>query len=185
MQNVFNLTGKRLVPASFVLLMIISASVVTSCKDPWSNKETVALKTDSLKYNYISLADSISYGVVVKNRDGADQWQKKWLSSFEREEFIDFIFEGVYSGELQPYDYFSDKPINIAEVKKLENQEDFDRTRIGKIQFEERWFFNTEHLSMVKEVYSVMFAYEVYKDDGSFRGYKPAFKVRLQPHLEK
>ena len=178
-------TARKTGTGHLLLLVILLATALTSCRDPWSKEQTHALKTGQVKENYIRVADSISYGVVVKNRDASDQWQEKWLSSFDRREFVDFIFEGVYSGELQPYDYFSDEPMKIEEVRQLEKNDDFERSHIGKIQFEERWYFDPQSHSMVKEVHSVMFAYEVYKDDGSFRGYSPAFKVKFQQNLEK
>jgi len=164
------------------LLVILS---LTGCHDPWSKEPTQSLKTKEFQDNYIRMADSISYGVVIKNRDSGDTWQKKWLETLDREAFVDFLFDAVYSGRLQPYDYFTDEPLSVKAIRKLENSEPFDRSQIGKIQFEERWYFNKEQLSLVKEVYAVMLAYEVYRKDGTFRGYKPAFKIRLREKLQK
>lgn len=174
-------------PASktVVLVLLLLILGITGCRDPWSNEPTRSLQTEGFKDHYIRMADSISYGVVIKNRDPEDTWQKKWLGTLDRQEFIDFLFDAVYSGKLQSYDYFTDEPLSKKAIRELEKTEAFDRDRIGKIQFEERWYFDKEQLSMVKEVYSVMLAYEVYRKDGSFRGYKPAFKVRLREELQK
>jgi hypothetical protein len=154
------------------------------CKHEWEGEKKHTLRTDSVPNAFISIADSINYGVVVKPRNNADEWQKKWLQSFDRKELVDFIFDAVYSGRLQPYDYFDDKPITVDQVKKLEEKKEFDRSKIGKIQFKERWFFDPDQLKMVKEVYSVMLAYEVFRDNGEFRGYKPAFKVYLNQSIK-
>jgi hypothetical protein len=172
----------RLWVALALLLMMAAA---TGCRDAWDEKEEHNLKTDSLANRYISIADSINYGVVIKSRDTSDNWQEKWLKSFDREEFVDFIFEAVYEGRLQAYDYFTQKPLSLKAVKNLEARDDFRRSRVGKLQFKERWYFNTSSLQMVKEVYAVMLAYEVYRDDGTFRGYKPAFMVRLPANLKQ
>lgn len=169
-----------LVPA-----IVLMTGVFSGCKDTLERKEGTTLSTDSIPSQYVSIADSINYGVIIKNRDGSDNWQKKWLQSFERKAFVDFLFEAVYEGRLQPYDYFSGEPISIKEVRELESKQEFTRSRIGKIQFKERWYFDTEHLQMVKQVSAVMLAYEVYRDDGSFRGYKPAFLVKLPTNLKK
>lgn len=166
-------------------LAILLTTTLSGCRDRWDKEKTYDLQTESVQKEYIRMADSISYGVVIKNRDTADEWQKKWLQNLDREKFVDFIFEAVYSGRLQPYDYFTDEPIPIRAVRELEEKEEFDRSRIGKIQFEERWYFDKAGLNMIKEVYGVMFAYEVYKEDGRFRGYKPAFKVLLRENLKK
>ncbi len=166
---------------AFLALLVLAFS----CQRRWEDKETHTLKTDSIQNQYIGVADSINYGVVVKNRKESDQWQEKWLSSFERKAFVDHIFEAVYQGKLQPYDYFTHEPMTIEQVEKLEAKASFSRERVGKIQFKERWYFDPQQLSMVKEVHQIMLAYEVYRDDGSFRGYKPAFMVRLNPNLKK
>lgn len=168
---------------ALALLLVMAAA--TGCRDAWDKKEEHNLKTDSLANRYISIADSINYGVVIKSRDTSDNWQEKWLKSFDREEFVDFIFEAVYEGRLQAYDYFTQKPLSLKAVKDLEARDDFRRSRVGKLQFKERWYFNTSSLQMVKEVYAVMLAYEVYRDDGTFRGYKPAFMVRLPANLKQ
>ena len=168
-----------------MIAWVIITGLLSGCQNSLERKESTALSTDSLSGQYVSIADSINYGVVVKNRDESDTWQKRWLQNFERETFVDFLFEAVYEGRLQPYDYFSGEPMSLEEVRQLEKKEEFRRSRIGKIQFKERWYFDTDHLQMIKEVTAVMLAYEVYRDDGSFRGYKPAFLVKLPTNLNK
>lgn len=165
--------------------MILFAILIMGCKHKWERESKQSIQTDSIGREFISIADSINYGVVVKARNNGDDWQKKWLRSFDRKELVDFIFEAVYSGKMQPYDYFEDKPLSVDQIKQLENKEEFDRSNVGKIQFKERWYFNPDRLQMVKEVHSVMLAYEVYKENGTFRGYKPAFKVYLNNSVEE
>ena len=167
-----------------VMVLMLFGMLMIGCDKEWSKEKKHSIQTDSINDEFISIADSINYGVVVKARENADKWQKKWLSNFDRKELVDFIFEGVYSGKIQPYNYFEDKPISVKQVKELESKEEFDRSKVGKIQFKERWYFDPEHLKMMKEVYSVMLAYEVYRENGEFRGYKPAFKVYLNKSVE-
>lgn len=162
-----------------ILLVIASFILVTGCKKGWEREEKHVIQTDSLTNEFISIADSINYGVVVKTRKNEDEWQQKWLSTFDRRELVDFLFDAVYSGRLQPYDYFEDEPLSVEQIKQLENKEEFDRSKIGKIQFKEKWYFDPNRLKMIKEVYSVMLAYEIYRENGDFRGYKPAFQVYL------
>lgn len=165
------------------LMILLLTLAFTGCKHAWEKAEKHSVPSDSIRNRFISLADSINYGVVIKAREGADAWQKKWLSKLDRKKWVDFLFDAVYKGRLQPYDYFEDEPMTIEQVKELESKKEFDRSKISKIQFQEKWYFNPENLQMVKEVYSVMLAYEVYKDDGSFRGYKPAFKIILNQSI--
>ncbi len=135
--------------------------------------------TDTIKTSYNVIADSINYGVVIRNRDSTDIWREKWLSRLKRDSLVDLLFHAVYAKELQAYDYFTEEPLSTREVKKIEKREGFDRSRIGKIQFEEVWYFDPENYKMVKSVNSVMIAYETYRRDSTFRGYKPVFKVYL------
>ncbi|MGM0530079.1 MAG: hypothetical protein ACQER7_01855 [Bacteroidota bacterium] len=166
------------------MLIVLFAILIMGCKHKWERESKQSIQTDSISNEFISIADSINYGVEIKARNNEDDWQKKWLRSFDRKELVDFIFEAVYSGKLQPYDYFEDKQLSVDQIKQLENKEEFDRSNVGKIQFKEKWYFNPDKLQMVKEVHSIMLAYEVYKDNGKFRGYKPAFKVYLNKSVQ-
>ena len=140
--------------------------------------EHISVAAD-ISSTYNVLADTISYGVIIKNKDTSDKWQKKWLQNLRRDHFVDQIFNKIYSGELQPYSYFDEKQLSIKDIKSLEAKKEFSRNKIGKVQFKEIWYWNPEKKSMMKEVYSIMFAYERYNSDSTFRGYKPAFKVYL------
>jgi len=170
----------------FIISLIIIASI--GCNktkrekhEVFEQKETIS---DTLPQTYKVLADTISYGVVVRNKDTTDKWQKKWLKNLKLERFTNHLFQKIYSGEITPYRYFNEEPLTIKDIKNLEEQEEFARDKIGKIQFKEIWYFNPDNMKMVKKVYSVMLAYETYNSDGSFRGYKPAFKVYFNQSSE-
>jgi len=170
----------------FIISLIIVASL--GCNktkreknEAFEKKETIS---DTLTKSYTILADTISYGVVVRNRDTTDKWQKKWLKHLKLERFTNHLFQKVYSGKIKPYSYFNEKPLSIQDIKKLEEQEEFARDKIGKIQFKEIWYFDPDNMKMVKKVYSAMLAYETYNSDGTFRGYKPAFKVYFNQSSE-
>lgn len=147
----------------------------------FEKKETIS---DTLPNTYGIIADTISYGVVVKNKDTTDKWQKKWLKNLKLERFTNHIFHKIYSGKLTPYSYFEEEPLTIQDIKKLEEEKEFERDKIGKIQFKEIWYFDPDNMKMVKKVYSAMLAYETYNSNGSFRGYKPAFKVYFNQSSE-
>jgi c-di-AMP phosphodiesterase-like protein len=170
----------------FFIILILITHVISCKKIPnEQNKEKQKEKIDTLSTSFKRykkhevLADTISYGVVIKNKDTTNKWRKKWLKNLNREQFIDQIFNRIYSGELTPYSYFDEKQLSIKDIKSLEEKKEFNRNKIGKLQFKEIWYWNPEKKQMIKEVYSIMFAYERYNSDGSFRGYKPAFKIYL------
>lgn len=166
-----------------IIFAIFSLQSMISCQD--SKSPLHKAPKDTLKSSYQIISDSISYGVVIKSRDTTDTWQKKWLKSLDKQFLIERIFEAVYAKELQPYDYFTDEQLSVRDIKKLEQKKEFSRDRIGKIQFEETWSFDSKNLRMVKAVKSIMLAYEVYREDSTFRGYKPAFKVYLNTPFHK
>lgn len=173
---------------STLLYLIIPLLWVGCQSDPGEDKSSETKKKPATinqgqgksRDHYQVLADTISYGVVVKNKDSTDRWKEKWLRSLKLDQFVDQLFSKVYAGEATAYSYFDETPLTINDIKKLEEQEEFKRNRIGKIQFEEIWYYSNDQMKMEKHVYSVMLAYEVYRNDGSFRGYKPAFKIYFE-----
>lgn len=173
-------------PKFFIIALIIIATI--GCNKTKREKheafEQEATISDTLTNTYTVLADTISYGVVVRNKDTTDKWQKKWLKNLKLERFTDHLFQKIYSGKITPYSYFNEESLTIQDIKKLEEQEEFARDKIGKIQFKEIWYFDPDNMKMVKKVYSAMLAYETYNSDGSFRGYKPAFKVYFDQSSE-
>jgi hypothetical protein len=160
----------------FTLLAIVI--LIQGCYEQ-KNHEPALPPTDTISSSYKIIADTINYGIVVKNRDTTNRWQQKWLSHLDKDSLVDRIFEAVYARELKPYNYFTGEKIPLRKIRKLEKSQGFDRSSIGKLQFEEIWYFDPSRLRMVKSVNSIMLAYEVYRQDSTFRGYKPAFKVYL------
>lgn len=174
----------------FSTFIIISILIIAGfgCSKTKNEKTETFEQTESISdtvdETYTILADTISYGVVVRNQDTTDKWQKKWLKDLKLDQFTNHLFHKIYSGELTPYSYFEEEPLTIQDIKKLEEKKEFEREKIGKIQFKEIWYFDPDNMKMVKKIYSVMLAYEIYDSDGSFRGYKPAFKVYFNQSSE-
>lgn len=69
---------------------------------------------DSLAY---LLADTISYGVVVRNPDSLDTWTEKCLNRLDLITMVDVLFEAVYDQRATAYDYYTNEPLSIKEVK--------------------------------------------------------------------
>ncbi len=149
-----------------------------SCNSPSSsNKSIVYLNADSVAGDLI--ADTIIYDVIIKNRDKTDLWSNESIRKLKRSAFIDSVFTSVYDGKTNVYDFFSDKKLTIHEVKQLEKSEGFSRDNIGKIQFYELWYYNSNLVIMQKKVVCMVLGMEHYSESGEFRGYKPVFKMNL------
>ncbi len=115
--------------------------------------------------------------MIIKNVDPDDEWAEKCLRNLNRDKLISIIFDAVYNKLLIPYDFYTNEPIKLSRLRKLEKE--FARDNIGKLQFVEEWTFDETNLQLNKRVNSVLLAYEVFNSAGEVRGYKPAFYVRL------
>ncbi len=156
-----------------VLFSIILSGVFFSC-----NQKDIEIKKVDIgrANNYSVFADTIINDVLIQNPDNSE-WTDYCLRNLNKDVLVEEIFNSVYNGKLVPYEFFQNIPLEIKDIKSLENEPEFSRDKIAKVQFEEAWFFDTENQIMVKKVYSIMLAYEVYNLEGEIKGYKPAFKV--------
>ncbi len=160
-------------------MSILSLSLIwISCsKNTSSEKQIVYVNNDSTLGDLI--ADTIIYDVIIKNRDTSDTWKEECLQYLNKSALIDSLFSAVYSGRHKAYDLFSGEEINPQELSKLENEGAISRDDIGKIQFREVWYLNSEQFIMNKKVYSIVVGTETFADNGEFRDYKPIFKIDL------
>ncbi len=124
------------------------------------------------------IADPIIYDVIVKNPNPADDWSDYCLKNTDVEALSNIIFNAVYQGKLIPYYYRSDDSIlPIDSVKSIEKM--YKIENIGKIQFNEQWYFDENKLEMYKKVVSITIGYELKNHMEEISGYHPGFKVFL------
>ena len=125
------------------------------------------------------IADTIIYSVIIRNFDKDDTWAEERLRYTQADKIISTIFEKAYESKFQVYDYYTNSPLSIEQIKKLESSEDFSRDLIQELQFEEVWFMNDQVDWFHKEVLSINMGYAVYNSDGTQRGLKPVFRFRF------
>ena len=136
-------------------------------------------KTDA---NALNIANSITYGVIVKNPNPNDEWTDSCLQGFDKEAFINVVLQTVYSGRLTPYNYLDDKPVEIKEIKEFEKN--LKESGLGKVYFTEQWFFDEEKLQMTKVVNSITIGYELRNELDEIYGYKALFVIHLNENNE-
>ena len=163
-----------------LLIMMAAATGLFGCsssadKNP---KSTVTMAAGETWTGDI-IADPIIYEVLVKNPDLDDEWASEKIRKLKVQAFVNTLFDAVYEGRAIPYNYHTGEEMSIEEVRQLEASEEFDRSLIGKLQFDENWYFDTGSLRMKKEVRSVLLAYEVYDQFDEVMGYKAAFLIHL------
>ena len=163
-----------------ILLLLILISCKDSNKDKTDNKkplqETVVNKKPD---NYTVIADTIIYGVVLKNKNPDDYWTEDCLKYVDREKITDIIFKAIYDGRITAYDYYENTPFTISEIKKIEKENEFKRDRFAQIQFKEEWLFDEINFKMEKRVTSIILGYELYDNNNKVKAYRAAFKVYL------
>ena len=157
-----------------LVVVFIIASMFSSCNSNPTNDLNKANPIEDS--NYILIADTIINDVVIKNPD-KDEWTDYCLRNLDKNNLVNELFELVYSGKLVPYNFFHDTPMTIKEVKEIENEPNYSRDNVAKVQFEESWNFDSNNQKMMKKVHSIMIAYELYTSEGKVKGYKPIFKV--------
>jgi hypothetical protein len=134
-------------------------------------------KTDLNKNNAVVIADTIIYSVTTKNASPEDEWTEYCLRKMDNQALANIVFNAIYNGRLTPYNYDTEEPMTIAQVRAFEK--DNRRDKIAKVQFVEEWYFDEQNLQMGKRVNAIMLAYELRNRKNEVSGYKAGIKVYL------
>lgn len=185
-------------------IIILLAGIILinlfACKSNKEDKTENNLKSDSVlseipevrmgnfyadsanKTNAVVLADTIIYYTIIKNPDPDDDWQEQCLSRLDRKALANIVFNAIYSGRLTPYNFKTEAPMTIEEVKALDKEN--PRSQIAKMEFTEEWYFNENDLSFSKRVNSIMLGYERRSTEGEVK-YTAGVKVYLNGEKKK
>lgn len=154
--------------------IFIAGLLLTACNQVNQDRDPVPATGSIL------VADDIIYDVIIKPPVEGDLWEGEKLKGYNGTEMINDLFNGIYSGEIKVFDYFTGKSMSPNKIKKIEAQEGFERENIGKIQFTEKWNYDPVTNSIEKKITSIVFGYE-YRIEGVIRtGYKAAFIIEFQ-----
>ncbi len=160
---------KSILPA-IVIILIISVS----CQNKNSNIEK---KTSiSIEEEMELWADTIIYDVLILNPDSTDEWQNKKIKNLNHKKLVDDIFNSIYSGKKSAFNYYTNQPYSIDDIKDFEDS--YPRKDIGKLQFEECWKYDQNTGNIKKEIFSILVAYTLYDSTGNIRGYKAGFYIK-------
>lgn len=159
------------------MLFIGFAIALISCNN---QKPSVSKNSEKSLINNgaIVLTDSLTYGIATHASENVDSSELVEFNKFLQGDLIDYIFNGIYDGTLKAYDFFSDKELSVKEVKAIENSEGFNRSRVGKVQFNEQWLVSKNGI-LTKRVKSMTLGVEHYSKQGTFLNYNALFKVRF------
>jgi hypothetical protein len=172
-----NQSIEKMRPVQNSIIILFAAFLISGCgSDSTGQKEAFSPREHT---DASMVADAVIYDVVIKNPNIDDHWAEECLMHLDRRGLVDMVFEAIYRKELVPFDYISSRELTLKDIKNLEDDPEFSRENVGKIQFNEEWYFDRVNLRMEKRVNSISFGYEVFDVYGNLRGYKPAFMVRL------
>ncbi|NJO87705.1 MAG: hypothetical protein HC831_01165 [Chloroflexia bacterium] len=126
--------------------------------------------------NAVVLADTIAYDVTIKNPDPEDNWTEEDLKGMDELALANIVLNAIYNGRLTAYDFQTEEPMTIEQVKELEAE--YTRDNVGRMRFIEEWYFDEKNLQFGKRVNAIMLAYERLNNEGEAR-YIPGVMVYL------
>ena len=173
----FSLTAKihAMKMKTLLSMTLMIPLLFTSCIEEKKSQPAVELSES----NATLIAEDIIYDVEIKNPSTDDPWMENALKGLQREALIDFIFDGIYDKNLQVFDIFEGTRISAQKILKMEEEGEFSRDEIGKIQFTEQWMYDSTNHVMTKKVTAISLGIQNFDPDGYLIGYYPLFKVIL------
>lgn len=162
-----------------VYLTAVLSLLTISCTRTSTDRSDTNQPYRSVTGDTLSLARPITYDVIIRNPNPDDTWTAECLAGMDQKALTDFIFSALYDKKLTAYDFYTDKPLSVRKIRKLEEEMENDRNRLAKVQFTENWYLDTVRMTLDKKVTSMMFGYELYDDNGDVRGYRAAFRINL------
>lgn len=179
-----------------IALLILIAVIAASCRDGGksgkgagsSEERPVTGKSPAtetgagtdLPVGAVLIASDIVTEVIIRPDPEGDPWETEKVSGYNGEPMVDNIFSRVYDGSLTVYDYHSGEPLTREDVKKIEEEFENDRAKIGKLSFTEDWYYYPGENRLEKRAKSVTFGYELYNNLGKVYAYRAAFRADLQ-----
>jgi hypothetical protein len=160
--------------SSFCILLI-TILITNACQE--NEKQATSFPVNN--WNEASFwADTIIYEVLIQNPDTLNNWENTKLKRVKTQKIVDDLFELIYNKEKVAYNYYTHKPMSINQIKKLEEDDEFSRKRVGKLQFTETWKYNKNTGKVQKKIHHILLAYEIYDSSNNLRGYKAAFYLK-------
>ncbi|HCT30374.1 MAG TPA: hypothetical protein DIW31_06495 [Bacteroidales bacterium] len=153
------------------------ALVACNTKKPSENKANNSVEETKV------LTDNLVYGIATRPSENADSSELVEFGTFLQKDLINFIFDEIYAGKLQAYDFFTDKELSIDDIKLIEKTEGFDRKKVGKVQFNEQWLVD-KNGGLIKRVNSMTFGIEHYSSQGTFLNYNALFSVKFKTNAQ-
>lgn len=174
-----------------ILSLILPITIMVSCNQEPAPAEEGTGEQSHLSGTLIAEGFRSEALIIFPEED------EIWLGKIDQKMLVDAIFDAIYEGRVTPYDFITDDPLTVEDVKAIESSidtiyiEDFEtgememkvvenelrRDEITKVFFKEDWYFDKVNFKMEKKVIGISLAIENYDKNGNLRGYQPLFII--------
>ncbi|MFC2080964.1 hypothetical protein ACFLR8_02010 [Bacteroidota bacterium] len=163
-----------------ITVILLSGILLFACSGKEQENTKIPLQPlQPVQPGVKNVAEKIIYDVEIKNPEPDNQWMIECLEGLQREELVNFLFEGIYNETFSTFDIFEGSPFSSMDIRKMEEEGQFTREQIGKFQFMEEWFLDTINMTFHKEVTEIRMGLEKFNENGELTGYDPLFRVVL------
>lgn len=172
-----SVNSKKFIPLKYAVRfgVLLFAYILISCKD--SSKSVIPKEKLKPSAELKTIADTITYDVMLRAIDTSDTWVAECLQYLNQKDFINYLFDGIYSKQFTAYDFFTGEPLSPNDVREIEHEDDFSRELVSKVQFKEHWYIDsTGHFH--KDVLNYTLGIEAYSKQKSFLGHRALFVVK-------
>lgn len=118
------------------------------------------------------------YDVIIRDIDGEDPWEAERLQSFSQDTFVNYLFQQLYAGKYKAYHFETGKQLSVKEIRAIESQPGYNRSRVSKLQFNEQWYFDSTGV-LNKRVNGITLGLESYSSQGTFKGHVGLLRVKF------
>ena len=165
----------------FLFTVIAALSILYSCKHEDRSPTDQTNSNDSA--NKELWAEQLESAANITKPEGwSDQDWNSVTKNVDREKIFNTIVESVLSGKQQAYDYITDSAITVEQVKSMllaDAKTNITAGDISLIKVREKWYFDKEKFKLEKQANALSLFVNSYAGDGSVRGYKALFYVKL------
>ena len=134
--------------------------------------------------NYELWAEQVESTTDVVKPDGwSEQDWNSVTKNIDREKIFISITQAALSGKQQAYNYITDSALTVEQVKSslvLSETSNVGAKDISHIRVKEKLYFDAENFKLLKQPTALSLFVNSYAEDGSIRGYKPLFYVKLK-----
>ena len=165
----------------FVFLSFTIFFLFISCKNSAEKKSnTVASEAPTDTTALMLISRDIITDIVLKPDTLGDPWEVEKVKGFSGDRMFRTLLESIYSEKITAFDCRNEETLQPAKIKDLEKEFGSDLSRIGKVQFVEDWYFDTNKSSIVKKVKSVAFGYSTPGSGDVLVRYNAFFRIKTK-----